>query len=144
VIFPVIYAVLTWYCAGIWRRRWLGFAAVGTSAAVLLSLARMLAAWSEHIPWSYRMGLVLFWPYVALVVGIGLYIALLPRRPGAGDCQRCRYALTGLDPVDLACPECGEPFRGPGSGHEPRIELTPVPRLSRQERLAVLSRRRAI
>lgn len=144
MIFPVIYAVLTWYLAGMWRRRWPAFAAVGVSATLLLSLARLLSAWSEHIPWSYRMGLVLFWPYAALVVGIGLYIALLPRRPGPGDCQRCHYDLSGLDPVDLACPECGEAFRGPGSGHETPIVLTPVPRLTAEQRRAAITRRRAI
>lgn len=144
MIFPVIYAVLTWYCAGIWRRRWPAFVAVGLSAFVLFALARLLSAWSDQIPWSYRMGMVLFWPYAALVVGIGLYIALLPRRPGPGDCQRCHYSLEGLDPIDLSCPECGEPFRGPGSSHEKPVELIPVPRLTPEQRREAVTRPRAI
>jgi hypothetical protein len=144
MILPVIYAVLTWYCAGRWRRRWGGFAAVAASVGVLLAMAALGSAWADRLPWTYRAGLVLFWPYVLLVGGIGAYIAVLPRRAGPGQCKGCHYDLGGLSPEDLVCPECGRAYDGPGSGRETKVDLLPVPRLTPEQRREAMMRRRAI
>lgn len=127
MIFPVIYAALTWYFAMRWRREWPSFLAVGLSALFLYLAILMIEAWREHIPAEARGGMVLVYPYSVLVIGIGLYICVMPRRMTETECRRCRYELNGLDPVDLKCPECGTLWKGRGSGLEEKQELIPRP-----------------
>ena len=56
----------------------------------------------------FRVLQALLYPYSIVVVGIGLYMACLPRAIPRQWCSTCRYDLSGLEnEVDL-CPECGE------------------------------------
>ena len=128
MIFPVIYAALTWYFAMRWRREWPSFLAVGLSGLLLALAIRMIGAWREHIPDEALGGLVLLYPYSALVVGVGLYICCMPRRVTETQCRRCRYDLAGLDPINLRCPECGTLWKGRGSGLEEKEEWVPRPK----------------
>ena len=107
-----IYAVLVWYAAARWRRRWQSFAWV---AAGLLGL--VVVAWLhlELNRWSggrlrVQVFQSLLYPFTLFVGAIGLYIACLPRAVrSALHCRACEYELSGLDePVEM-CPECGTP-----------------------------------
>lgn len=105
----VIYAVMVWYLAARWRRRWAGFAAVFGGLMLLLLLAWL------HIQIYYwtdgAIGLpvlqILLYPYIMLVFGIGLFTACLPRAALPGQCLFCRYDLSGLESETTICPECG-------------------------------------
>lgn len=106
----VIYAVAVWYAAARWRRRWESFAWIGAGFAGLVLVAYF--HWRLNI-WTHGniylpVLRVLLYPYTALVVVIGLFIALLPRRviPWA-HCPGCLYDLRGLDAPVESCPECG-------------------------------------
>jgi hypothetical protein len=127
MIFPVIYAVLTWYAAVRWRRRWLSFVLVGLSITFLCLLGRLAHAWEGHFSPAFRTNFVLFWPYTLLVGVIGAYICILPRRYHDLQCRGCGYDLAGLELQELSCPECGDEWRGKGSGKEVKEELTPIP-----------------
>lgn len=128
MIFPVIYAVVVWWMAMHWRRRWPSFAAVGLGVLLPMGGYVLLRRWDGAISPMYRHVLILFWPYVVLLAMMGFYIAMLPRRAGAHQCARCFYDLRGLSPSGLNCPECGEPFMGKGSGREPpEPTLIPIP-----------------
>ena len=103
VFFPV-YAVLVWYFALKWRRRW------PSLAAVVLGLAGIVVIWMFHSwlnaqtdgrinVWCLRMLLA---PYGALVTFVGLYLAVLPRSPIPDHCRLCEYDLRGLVPAPAA------------------------------------------
>jgi predicted RNA-binding Zn-ribbon protein involved in translation (DUF1610 family) len=123
MIFPIIYAVGTWYLAMRWRRRWLSFAAVTISAGLLCWLG--LAVRAGDLDWATAPGGVtgplrlhvveaFLWPYTALVFILGVFISCLRRTaPSEAHCPRCHYDLSALDPEGLICPECGapQPFR---------------------------------
>lgn len=130
LIFP-IFAVIVWALAMHWRRQWPSFAIVSLALALLLAMLKIFDAWHEHLP---PMALILYellWPYIGLTAAIGYYICVLPRPPTEMQCRRCRYDLSGLNHTRLNCPECGTPWRGKGSEHEPpHIELTPILRSS--------------
>jgi len=130
VIFPVIYAVLVWYATMRWRRQWPSFAVVGAGVCVLAALGLSLPHADVGHGWDvFELFKVLLWPYAALVGGVGLFIACLPRRAKPGQCTDCYYDLSGLDPRGLRCPECGTQYRGPGSGLEDELqELIPIPK----------------
>jgi hypothetical protein len=106
----VIYAVAVWYAAARWRRRWESFAWITAGFAGLVLVAYFhwrLNIWTHGNIYLPVLRVLLF-PYTALVVGIGLFIALLPRRiiPWA-HCPGCLYDLRGLDAPVESCPECG-------------------------------------
>jgi hypothetical protein len=135
VIFPVVYAVLVWSIAMHWRRRWPAFVAVAVGVIALLLLYSLVHAWDGAFPPHYRHIFLLFWPYTILIGLMGFYIACLPRRAQEHECQKCCYDLRGLNPKGLSCPECGETFKGQGSGLEPpEPTLIPIPRGAPRDR----------
>lgn len=107
-----IYAVAVWFAAARWRRTWLSFAAVLAGGLGLVAVAYLhyrLNIWT-HGRIYLRVLQVMLYPYTAMVVGMGLYIACLPRAAGeraAVHCPACHYDLAGLEPEGLVCPECG-------------------------------------
>jgi hypothetical protein len=132
VILPVLYAVLVWYFAMRWRRRWPAFLAVGLGVANLLVLGAMVHAWDRtRAPWPIsELGLLfsLLYPYTALVGVIGVYISLLPRAAKAHECRKCRYDLSGLEPDELVCPECGTRWTARGARDQtPRVPIPSGP-----------------
>lgn len=136
LIFPIL-ASLVWWAAMHWRRQWPAFAVVTATIVGLLLLSMLLRAWWDHMPDAARLFTgVILWPYLGLTGGVGYYIACLPRPPKPHECRGCRYDLSALVPRDLKCPECGEAYRGPGSGwHDPAQARTPIadgsPKVSR-------------
>jgi hypothetical protein len=110
VFFFVLYAVAIWYMAARWRRQWGSFLAIALGLLGLLLVAHAhyrLSVWSNgriYLPVLQ----VLLYPYTVLVVGLGLYIAFLPRRAIPWEhCPGCEYDLRGLDAPVTLCPECG-------------------------------------
>ncbi len=113
MIFFVAYAMLVWYGALLWRRRAWGFACVGGGFFGLLLVAWFhlkLNEWTEGGIFLPVFQSILY-PYIALVVAVGLFIASLPTREQLAErdklCVRCRYDLSGLDGAQQRCPECG-------------------------------------
>lgn len=115
----VVYAVGIWYAAARWRRRWQAFAWIAAGFLGLVCVAWLhyrLNIWTHgkiYLPVLRSM----LYPYTALVVVVGLYIACLPRGNRLdGCCFACGYNLAGLA-LPVKCPECG------------RITMAPVPQV---------------
>lgn len=119
MVFPIVYAVMTWYLAMRWRRRWLSFAAVACSVGLLCALGMALRAgeleWigvEGSVAGTLRLHVIeaFLWPYTALVLSLGIFICCIRRTaPSEAHCPRCHYDLAALDPEGLVCPECGAP-----------------------------------
>jgi hypothetical protein len=110
------YAVAVWYYAAQGRRRWQGLASVVLGLAGLLLVAYFhycLNDWT-HGRIYLRVLQSLLYPYAALVTGVGLYIACLPRRCPDHACVKCQYDLRGLVGEAEVCPECGGVIMDPG------------------------------
>lgn len=105
----VVYAVLVWYAAAKWRRRWRSFALVTLGLVGLVGVAYLhtwLNIWTDGAVYLPVLRSLLY-PYMALVGMVGYYIACLPRaRPGEVRCHSCRYDLAGHT-LPAICPECG-------------------------------------
>lgn len=102
----VLYALAVWYLAACFRRRVGGFLWVG---AGLLGVA--LTGYFHYWLNIVTKGVIalpvlqsLLWPYALLVGGVGLYIALLPRR--ARPCVACGFDLDTLAFRSATCPNC--------------------------------------
>ena len=114
----VIYAMLVWWGAVRWRRRPAGFACVAIGLVGLIGVAKlhmMLNTWTNGAIYLPAMQ-VLLYPYIALVVGAGLFIVCLPRtgpvQAHGRSCGHCGYELFGLladgdESESVRCPECG-------------------------------------
>jgi hypothetical protein len=131
------YAVLVWYAAARWRRRWESFAwvAAGVAGLVLVALFHLqLSRWTHggiYLP-------VLQWllyPYTGLVAAIGLYLSCLPRTVAEAHCAACGYDLAGLPAETGLCPECGAAPDLPLSPGRPATE-SPQPGSARANRPA--------
>jgi hypothetical protein len=129
VILLAVYAAAVCLLAAKHRRRPLGFAvallgALGPVLAVAV-MARLVP------PTEQRSGVgfaLIMYAESAFLLMLGLFVASLPRaHPGGMLCRGCRYNLGGLSPLGLTCPECGEAWRGAGSGREERVERIPIP-----------------
>lgn len=104
----VLYALGVWYAAARYRRTLAGFLWVG---AGLLGL--VVISLGHYGLFVYTKGAVnlpvlgsLLWPFAVLVVGVGLYIAALPRPKVL--CERCGTDLTqGRHEALPVCPCCG-------------------------------------
>jgi len=131
VFFFPLYAVLVWYAAARWRRRWESFAWVGAGVAGLVLIAYLHLCLNE---WTHgriflRVLQTLLYPYTGLVGVVGVYIACLPRRVAVYCCHECHYDLSGLIGETAVCPECGttcrpevrpRPIPGPGAAPSPK------------------------
>ncbi|USN99990.1 MAG: hypothetical protein H6810_04845 [Phycisphaeraceae bacterium] len=104
------YALVVWVAAARHRRRVGGFLAVLMGLAGLVGLNYLhglLSDWSGGTIFLPVLRSIMY-PYTALVVVIGFYIACLPRTSLVG-CAHCGYSLHGLSPRYgiFFCPECG-------------------------------------
>lgn len=135
VILLAVYALIVWYLALRYRRRWQGFLAVILGVLAIRMLAGLFEVHdaSSHAGGGARGShqiLTLLWAEMGIVAAVGLYVACLPRGRRELDCFGCGYDLTGLDPQGLDCPECGRRWTGKGSGlaDDPPPEVfTPIP-----------------
>lgn len=124
MILFALHAVLVWALAFRWRRRWPAFAVVllGATLPALISriqeLARLVPPDWRVLAFGFELKL-LFWAESAIVLGLGLFIAALPRRPSHPHCPYCHYDLRGLGGPDR-CPECGQALTAAA-----RAELVP-------------------
>lgn len=123
------YLVIVWWLACKFRRTWLGFACVGGGAlfmGLVIYAHYQLGEWTQGRIYAEVLQPILY-GYGALVTGMGLFIASLPRRVEHGPaCHVCGYDLAWMSqhqasptqPWDPAasnplaeefgrCPECG-------------------------------------
>lgn len=113
MILFVVYAVLVWYGALRFRRRWEGYGSVvaGIVGCVAVALFHIqLNQWTQGRIFLPVLQSLLY-PYAAMVAMVGFFIASLPRSAaerGVRPCRHCGYDLDGLeDEHGLTCPECG-------------------------------------
>ena len=110
------YLVIVWWLAARYRRTWKGFAWVG-AGAVFMALV-IFGHIELGVATNGRIYLPVLQPilyaYGFTVVGMGLYIACLPRRVEAGRyCHACGYDMRGIRAGAIpgvttrVCPECG-------------------------------------
>ena len=107
------YAIAVWYACAKRRRTWVAFAYVLVGAAGLALVAYF--HWRLNI-WTngriyFRVLQAMLYPYAALVIGISLFISVLPARIAASQCVQCRYDLVGIAEDAVLCPECGVRFQ---------------------------------
>lgn len=105
MVFLLAYAMVLWAIAVIWRRRWQSFAALTLGIPPIAGLTHMAVILSNQPDepphtWIYYFGAV----YAALVLGVGLFIAVLPRKGPEEACPQCNYDVQGIAET---CPECG-------------------------------------
>lgn len=115
--FP-FFAVMIWFLAAHFRRRWQSFFAVAVGTALLCLIEFLLwRAQFKYERWIVPQQVIwLLIPFTVLVLAIGLFIACLPKAPPTDHhCPKCFYDLAGLDPLNLSCPECGRRWTGRGS-----------------------------
>lgn len=136
MIFPVIYAVLVWFLAARFRRRWQGALAVFVGLGLLAALGSMSMTGEAgsipdrlgiHLPQAIQGGLrllmVLLVPYTLMVGTIAVFLVCLPNARADTGCRYCHYDLSGLNPLGLVCPECGHeqgPYRCKRCSHDLR------------------------
>ena len=114
VLLP-LYALLVWFFCLRFRRRWIGFvcAIAGASSVLLVipvagRLLRLIG--SDEEP---RVLSLLIYGEAMIVLVVGLYVAMLPRRDRSNRCPYCEYDLSGHSAEQPPlCPECGVPFDG--------------------------------
>lgn len=103
------YAVILWYAIAKHRRTRRGFVIVAGGFLFLVLFAYvhwLLSKWTHGAVFLPTLQAILY-PYTMLVGVVGLYICCVRRRHIIGHCTACHYDLTGLDGVDVTCPECG-------------------------------------
>lgn len=109
MVFLLAYAFAVWYIAFRYRRRWPAFVAVFAS---LQPVGMLTYASVNHL--SVRLDgeeLVIYGlagAYAALLLSLGLFIAIQPRRGPEHACRACDYDLHGN--TSGLCPECGLPL----------------------------------
>ncbi len=107
------YALLVWWPACVWRRRPWGFLVVFVGSVVVFG-AILLHSYVGAVLKQRGIDIYtpvlqhLLWPYMLMVGGVGLFIAVLPRRYAEGRCHACGYDLAGAAADDRCCPECGK------------------------------------
>ncbi len=114
VLLP-LYALFVWFLCLRFRRRWIGFVcAIAGAASVLLVIPvagrvlRFLGSNEEP-----RVFALLIYGEALIVLLVGLYVAMLPRRDRRNRCPYCDYDLSGHSAEQPpVCPECGVPFDG--------------------------------
>lgn len=161
MVFLLAYAVAIWAVAVVYRRRWQAYAAIllGLPPVALITHWAVLYTHSTQTGpqnWLYAIGAA----YAGLIAGVGLLIAVQPRRaPAMEPCRVCGYEVRGIEGV---CPECGhDPAQPAGllrrrptprragppdmeSGRLARLRLRAGLRRRRRERLAEDARDRGV
>ncbi|MEA5557618.1 hypothetical protein [Nodularia spumigena] len=107
------YLVIVWWLACKFRRTWRGFACVGAGAlfmGLVIFAHYQLGEWTQGRIYAEVLQPILY-AYGALVTGMGLFIASLPRRVEHGPvCHACGYDLAWMSP---------EPASGDDSALDP-------------------------
>lgn len=138
MVFLLCYAVAVWVIAAIHRRRWPAFAAIigGLPPIILGALfcarffvgvsragAETAAAAADAAEGQRMIIYLVAGAMVALVTGVGLFIALQPRRAPDRPCGACGYDLAGN--LSGVCPECGANVTLPVTLHRPARPALP-------------------
>lgn len=106
------YALIVWWPAVVYRRRWGGWLAVILGTLVLVALIKLHALIGQRTNGQIFVPVFqsILVPYAFLIAGVGAYINILPKTHARGHCGRCGYNLDGLDADLHVCPECGRSF----------------------------------
>ena len=105
------YALIILYGAARYRRRPTGFAIALLGGLLPLALVPLM----HMVKLGDGSFFLLVIAECAIVMGLGVVIASLPRRPAHIHCQYCHYDLRGLEHLSVrtsVCPECGMPLDG--------------------------------
>jgi hypothetical protein len=137
VVFLLCYAVAVWVIAAIHRRRWPAFVAIfgglpPVALGALLCTKLMIVAptleagvSADAAAHSQRFLIYLVaGAMIVLISGVGLFIAVQPRRAPDRPCGACGYDLEGNR--SGVCPECGADVTLPEKLQRRAIE-TPAP-----------------
>ncbi|MEO1007835.1 MAG: hypothetical protein AAFX79_04670 [Planctomycetota bacterium] len=105
----VPYALLVWYGACRWRRRWLGVACVAVGELGILGFMLLHTQMNAWVSYDMYLPVLQFllWGYLILIGLVGFFVVAIPHRPAAWCCQKCGYDLTGVPGFAEQCPECG-------------------------------------
>ncbi len=132
MVFLLAYAVAIWAITLVYRRRWPAFAAIPLSVAPVAVGAKLCVVYLIERDGPAVPVYVLAGGYGALIVLVGLLIAVQPRRiPAVHPCPACGYDLLGN--VSGVCSECGLNLNKPRGGEllwpakRPRVERTSAP-----------------
>jgi hypothetical protein len=113
--------VVIWFLALRFRRRWQAFAIVPAASLAIYLLVPVLRQISAADVGIY----LLLGAEAAVVLVVGLFIAVLPRPPAHPHCHYCQYDMRGLHGhrSDQLCPECGMPADGYASVRRQRAKV---------------------
>jgi len=115
LVFLLVYAVAIWAVTLIYRRRWQAFAAIPISVIPIAFGAKLCVVYLIERDGPAVPVYVLAGGYSALIVMVGLLIAVQPRkRPAEKPCPACGYDLIGN--LSGVCPECGLDMNQPRGG----------------------------
>lgn len=103
------FAAIFWAGIYIHRRTWWALVWWLGAVVVLIAVA-LFHAWLDvyyrgtiHLP---IMRAVLY-PYAALVTGLGIILAFMPKNYSGRPCPKCKYDVSGLaEEGRFSCPEC--------------------------------------
>lgn len=106
MFFLLAYAVAIWAICFTHRRRWPAFVApiAGLAPVALVTHMDVLFIFSNEngtALWLY----IVAGAFMALILGVGLFIAVLPRNAADDPCPACGYDQSGA--ISEICSECG-------------------------------------
>lgn len=121
MILFAVYAVIIWYLALRFRRRWQAFAIVPIASISVYVLVPLM----RHVNVADIGLYILLGAEAVVILIVGLFIAILPRPPAHPHCHYCKYDMRGLQGrgPDQRCPECGMPSDGYASVRRQRAKV---------------------
>lgn len=121
MILFAIYAVIVWYLALRFRRRWQAFAIVPVASVSVYLLVPLM----RHVNVADIGLYILLGAEAVVILIVGLFIAVLPRPPAHPHCHYCKYDMRGLHGLspEQRCPECGMPTDGYASVRRQRAKV---------------------
>jgi hypothetical protein len=103
------FAAIVWAGIYIHRRTWWALVWWLCAVATLITVAMFHSWLNVFFRGTIYMPVMrtVLYPYAVLVVGLGLILALMPKRYPGRPCPKCKYDVTGLaEEGRFSCPEC--------------------------------------
>ncbi len=128
MVFLLAYAMIIWFFAVVYRRRWPAFVAIAAGLPPVVIVATACVKFLLGPDPEGRSVLIytLAAALMGLILAVGFFIALLPRRAPDVPCRACGYDLEGN--VSGVCPECGWVVNtSKRRQRRPRLPAAPAP-----------------